>query len=202
MVAPLRPGSQTKARVTVVEGNNVKIRTDKLVTEEPLEIRLVMAGVRQTVTVTMRTPGADFELAAGLLHAEGVVRDRDEIDRLEYCVDDDLDPTQRYNIVTAHLRPRPIAISPRLGGRCFRAAPAASAAKRPSIRSNRASACCRARDFSIDAADHRSSFPIGCANGKASSLKPAGCTPPPCSTGPETWSRCARTSGGTTRSTS
>ena len=64
----------------------------------------------------MRTPGADFELAAGLLHAEGVVRDRTEIDRLEYCVDDDLDPTQRYNIVTAHLRPAP-------GSRSFHARP-------------------------------------------------------------------------------
>jgi FdhD protein len=106
MVSPLRPGSQTKARVTVVDGDNIKTRMDRLATEEPLEIRLVMAGVRQTVTVTMRTPGNDFELAAGLLHAEGVVRDRAEIDRLEYCVDDNLDPTQRYNIVTAHLRPR------------------------------------------------------------------------------------------------
>lgn len=105
-VGALRPGSQTRARVTVVERGSAKVRNDKLTTEEPLEIRLAAGGGRQTVTVTMRTPGADFELAAGLLYAEGVVRDRGEIDRLEYCVDDDLDPTQRYNIVTAHLRPR------------------------------------------------------------------------------------------------
>ena len=106
MIDRARPGSQTRARITVVEGGNASVRNDKLATEEPLEIRLVLAGIRQTVTVTMRTPGADFELVAGLLHAEGVVRDRGEIDRLEYCVDDELDPTQRFNIVTAHLRPR------------------------------------------------------------------------------------------------
>ena len=106
MVERARPGSQTRARITVVESGKTRVRNDKLATEEPLEIRLVLAGVRQTVTVTMRTPGADFELAAGLLHAEGVVRDRAEIDRLEYCVDDELDPTQRFNIITVHLRPR------------------------------------------------------------------------------------------------
>lgn len=101
-----RPGSQTRARVTVFENGTARVRNDKLATEEPLEIRIVDAGVRQTLTVTMRTPGNDFELAAGLLHAEGVVRTRIEVDRLEYCVDDDLDPTQRFNVVTAHLRPR------------------------------------------------------------------------------------------------
>lgn len=106
MDAPRRAGPQTRARVTVVERGGAKIKTDRVTTEEPLEIRLVTAGLRQSVTVTMRTPGADFELAAGLLFAEGIVRDRHEIDRFEYCVDDDLDPTQRYNIVTAHLRPR------------------------------------------------------------------------------------------------
>ena len=67
----------------------------------------------------MRTPGADFELAAGLLFAEGIVRERREIDRLEYCVDDDLDPTQRYNIVTAHLRPNPERVLPPLDRTMF-----------------------------------------------------------------------------------
>jgi FdhD protein len=101
-----RPGSQTRTRVTVVERGGVKARNDKLATEEPLEVRLVDGAIRQTVTVTMRTPGADFDLAAGMLFSEGVVRQRDEIDRMEYCVDDELDPTQRYNIITAYLRPR------------------------------------------------------------------------------------------------
>lgn len=52
----------------------MRSRQDQVATEEPLEIRLVSPP--QTVAVTMRTPGADFELAAGFLYSEGVVRDR------------------------------------------------------------------------------------------------------------------------------
>jgi FdhD protein len=55
-------------------------RADDLAAEEPLEIR-----VGQTVlTITMRTPGDDFELAAGFLHAEGVVDRRADISRISY----------------------------------------------------------------------------------------------------------------------
>jgi FdhD protein len=51
----------------------------------------------------MRTPGADFELVAGFLHNEGVVSARREIRMLSYCVDRDVDPEQRYNIVNVEL---------------------------------------------------------------------------------------------------
>ncbi|MFO0936847.1 MAG: formate dehydrogenase accessory sulfurtransferase FdhD [Gemmataceae bacterium] len=58
-------------------------RTDSLAVEEPLEIRLTygpIADRRRTVlTVTMRTPGQDRELALGYLAAEGIVRQRDEV---------------------------------------------------------------------------------------------------------------------------
>jgi FdhD protein len=52
----------------------------------------------------MRTPGADFELAAGFLYSEGVVSSREDIDRISYCVDADVDGEQRYNIVNVALR--------------------------------------------------------------------------------------------------
>ena len=48
---------------------------DDIAAEEPLEIRV--GG--NALTITMRTPGDDFELAAGFLRAEGVVNRRDDI---------------------------------------------------------------------------------------------------------------------------
>jgi FdhD protein len=96
------PGNKTKATVWVVENGKVRSRLDQLATEEPLEIRLL--SPQKTVAVTMRTPGADFELAAGFLYSEGVVSSREDIDRISYCVDADVDGEQRYNIVNVALR--------------------------------------------------------------------------------------------------
>jgi len=96
------PGSKTQATVWVVEHGKVRRRTDQLATEEPLEIRLVSPQV--TVAVTMRTPGADFELAAGFLYSEGAVNSKQDIQRISYCVDPKVDGQQRYNIVNVQLR--------------------------------------------------------------------------------------------------
>jgi FdhD protein len=91
----------------------VAFRTDHLTTEEPLEIRLRAGGEVRPVAVTMRTPGNDFELAAGFLFAEGIVRAPEEISRIEYCVDRALGEEQHYNVVTLELRR---ASMPDLGG--------------------------------------------------------------------------------------
>nr|MBA3953065.1 formate dehydrogenase accessory sulfurtransferase FdhD [Rubrobacter sp.] len=100
----VRSGSKTKTRVRVVEDGRARVKSDYLATEEPMEIRLLTGGKRQTVAVTMRTPGADFELAAGFLYGEGIVSSREEIKRISYCVDADVDVEQRYNIVNVELR--------------------------------------------------------------------------------------------------
>ncbi|WP_414582994.1 formate dehydrogenase accessory sulfurtransferase FdhD [Scytonema sp. PCC 10023] len=97
-----RTGSKTKTTTWVVENGKIRSRQDQLTTEEPLEIRL--ASPQKTIAVTMRTPGADFELAAGFLYSEGVISCREDIQRMSYCVDKSADGEQRYNIVNVTLR--------------------------------------------------------------------------------------------------
>lgn len=75
-----------------------------MATEEPLEIRLLAGGEVRTLAVTMRTPGADFELAAGFLYAEGVIASKAEVKGLSYCVDREVGEEQRFNIVNVALR--------------------------------------------------------------------------------------------------
>ena len=99
-----RVGSKVRTRITVVEQGQRKLRDDQLAAEEPLEIRLQAGGETQTVAVTMRTPGHDFELAAGFLHNEGILSERSLLSGITYCVDPDVDAEQRYNIVNVGLR--------------------------------------------------------------------------------------------------
>ena len=78
-------------------------RGDAIATEEPLEIRVMVQRERVWQTVTMRTPGQDFELAAGLLLAEGLIASSTEIARITYCADTE----QMYNTVNVALHTRP-----------------------------------------------------------------------------------------------
>ena len=55
--------------------------TDELSAEEPLEIRVD----DQPLSVTMRTPGADFDLAVGFLLTEGIIAGADEIGSMRVC---------------------------------------------------------------------------------------------------------------------
>jgi FdhD protein len=65
-------------------GRPLAVDRDELAVEEPLEIRVR----NRAVSVTMRTPGHDEELAAGFLLTEGIVRDRRDILRIEPCPHD------------------------------------------------------------------------------------------------------------------
>lgn len=101
-----RPSNKTTVQVTRVRGGVLATvpRTDVVVSEEPLEIRLLAGGESRQLAVTMRTPGLDFELSAGFLFAEGVIKQKDDIASITYCVDSDLDDAQRYNVVNVRLR--------------------------------------------------------------------------------------------------
>jgi len=102
-----RPGPTTRANVWKVRSGQSAEESDVLAVEEPMEIR-VETGPRDkrattSLSVTMRTPGNDFELAAGFLLTEGIVARKRDIVRIEYCTDPGV--AQEYNIVSAVLRP-------------------------------------------------------------------------------------------------
>ncbi len=70
---------------------------DQLVVEEPIEIRV--GG--QSLIVVMRTPGQDFELAAGLLYTEGIIKSVDDIGTIAYC--EDVEQVDLQNIINVNL---------------------------------------------------------------------------------------------------
>lgn len=99
-------------RVRELANGSARYRDDKLATEEPLEIRVGWPGQpARSLVVTMRTPGADFELAAGFLRSEGLLDSPDDIVRIAYCTDPALRAEQLYNVVTVDLA-RPLASPP------------------------------------------------------------------------------------------
>ena len=98
-----RPGPTVRTQVRELTATGERRHEDRLATEEPLEIRLAWPGApARRVWVTMRTPGNDFELAAGWLVHEGVARPGD-IGTVAYCTDVDLAPEQEFNVVTVTL---------------------------------------------------------------------------------------------------
>lgn len=100
-----RPGPSVRTRVTELTDAGAVSREDRLTTEEPLEIRLTWPGApARRVWVTMRTPGQDFELAAGWVLHEGLAT---QVHRVAYCTDDDLSPEQEFNVVTVTLAEPP-----------------------------------------------------------------------------------------------
>jgi FdhD protein len=100
---PSRPATTSHSSVWDVDGSGVRTGYDYLATEEPLEIRVVTGGRRHSVAVTMRTPGADFELATGFLFSEGVVSSRDHVRHISYCLDDAVSAEQHFNVVNVEL---------------------------------------------------------------------------------------------------
>jgi FdhD protein len=102
-MALARPGPTARISAWEVLPEATREGEDSLATEEPLEIRLLSGGTRHPVAVTMRTPGADFELAVGFLFNEGILRTREQLRRVSYCVERDVAEEQRYNIVNVEV---------------------------------------------------------------------------------------------------
>jgi FdhD protein len=105
-----RPGPSVRTRVVELRDGQRLEHEDRLATEEPLEIRVAAPGhPAQRVAVTMRTPGHDFELAAGWLVHERVTRPAD-VAAVRYCTDQELTDLEAFNVVTVDLTTAPLAM--------------------------------------------------------------------------------------------
>ncbi|WP_327099039.1 formate dehydrogenase accessory sulfurtransferase FdhD [Nocardia vinacea] len=80
-------------------------RPDTLAVEEPLELRI--GG--EPLTVTMRTPGSDIDLAYGFLFSENIIDSVDDIVSARYCAGTDAYDHNTYNVLDIRLRtPTPL----------------------------------------------------------------------------------------------
>jgi len=77
--------------VTKLNADNISEVSDLLVAEEPMEIRLGYGSEnnrrQKSISVTMRTPGNDFELALGFLFTEGIIRNPGDVSFVKYCTE-------------------------------------------------------------------------------------------------------------------
>ena len=101
-------GRSERVLVRHWDGSEEHRRPDDLVVEEPLTIELDAV----TVTTTMRTPGHDFELAAGFCFTEGLLGDA-SVTSIRYCANEPAADTE-YNLVTVETDGAPEP-TPRLG---------------------------------------------------------------------------------------
>ncbi|MFB3108628.1 MAG: formate dehydrogenase accessory sulfurtransferase FdhD [Candidatus Binatia bacterium] len=83
-----KPTSTRRLLVQKIRGQQGECGEDVVVVEEPLEIRLISGQgknrTERSISVTMRTPGHDFELAAGFLYTEGIVQSPADIEDIAY----------------------------------------------------------------------------------------------------------------------
>ena len=90
-----------RTKVLRIDGDRAVLRPDTLAVEEPLEIRV---GGRP-LSVTMRTPGDDMDLAAGFLVSEGVISRTHQLRAMRFCDGAVVDGLNTYNVLDLELDP-------------------------------------------------------------------------------------------------
>jgi FdhD protein len=101
-------GSVKHIDIKKISGSEVESKPDLLAIEEPLEIRMGFGAMtdrqQKSLSVTMRSPGHDFELTVGFLFTEGIIKKYDQIESVKYC-EDGGKQDQKENIVRVELKP-------------------------------------------------------------------------------------------------
>ncbi|WP_026820150.1 formate dehydrogenase accessory sulfurtransferase FdhD [Arthrobacter castelli] len=80
-------------------GGPARARVDTTAAEEPLEIRVDGTPF----SVTMRTPGDDFDLVAGFLVSESIIGAAGDLATMRYCAGEDEFGRQTFNVIEAQL---------------------------------------------------------------------------------------------------
>lgn len=105
-----------RSRVTrFAPGTAPVVRDEVLAVEEPLEIRVAGASF----SVTMRSPGDDFDLVAGFLVSEGVIWSAEQLVSMRFCAGTDDEGRQTFNVVDAELSADTPAPGPDLARRTY-----------------------------------------------------------------------------------
>ena len=94
--------NKTKRHIWTFDSGQMRRHRDEIAGEEPLEIQLAAGSEQRTIAITMRTPGNDYELAAGFLYNEGVIAAKEAITHMVYCVDGQ-QQLQEYNVLRVNL---------------------------------------------------------------------------------------------------
>ncbi|MEP7171296.1 MAG: formate dehydrogenase accessory sulfurtransferase FdhD [Bacteroidota bacterium] len=98
--------SVSAVRIKKINDKKIFYEDDLLASEEPLEIRLGFGAIdereQKNISITMRTPGNDFELALGFLFSEGIINNFHDVKHIRYCTDENRNENKE-NIVRAEL---------------------------------------------------------------------------------------------------
>ena len=101
-------GSSQAVDISKVSDGLQQPHADHVAIEEPLEIRLGYSTpdgrATRSISITMRTPGNDHELAAGFLYSESIVQSASDIAAIEDCGPPAPD-SGNHNVVRVELRP-------------------------------------------------------------------------------------------------